>query len=164
MGNYYPGGIKPVDACILEDFDRAAPLGTGSGKLGGNYAPVFKYAAEAKAAGYPITLHLDSKTRTYIDEFSTSNFVALLDDPSTGKKTFVVPESSSILKSVTTKSLIELSKSFGWTVEMRPVPWLEVAKFSEVAACGTAAVITVHLTSSLLTIAHQKHYKWKREA
>jgi branched-chain amino acid aminotransferase len=104
----------------------AAPLGTGSGKLGGNYAPVFKYSAEAKHAGYPITLHLDSKTRTYIDEFSTSNFVALLKDSSSQRTTFVVPVSSSILKSVTTKSLIELSKSFGWTVEMRAVPWSEV--------------------------------------
>jgi branched-chain amino acid aminotransferase len=85
---------------------------------------VFKFSGEAKKAGYPITLHLDSKTRTHIDEFSTSNFVALLDDA--GKMTFVVPESSSILKSVTTKSLIELSKSFGWSVEMRPVPWPEV--------------------------------------
>ena len=121
----------------------AAPLGTGSAKLGGNYAPVFKHSAEAKHKGYAITLHLDSKTRTYIDEFSTSNFVALLKEPSIQQTTFVVPESSSILKSVTTKSLIELSKSFGWRVEMRAVPWPEVAKFSEVAACGTAAVITV---------------------
>jgi branched-chain amino acid aminotransferase len=101
-------------------------LGTGTGKLGGNYAPVFKYAAEAKHAGYAITLHLDSKTRTYIDEFSTSNFVALVEDPSTHQTAIVVPESSSILKSVTTKSLIELSKSFGWKVEMRAVPWSEV--------------------------------------
>lgn len=116
-------------------------MGTGSGKLGGNYAPVFKYSSEAKAAGYPITLHLDSKTRTHIDEFSTSNFVALSKD--SNGTSFVVPESSSILKSVTTKSLIELAKSFGWKVEMRSVPWPEVAKFSEVAACGTAAVITV---------------------
>jgi branched-chain amino acid aminotransferase len=104
----------------------AAPLGTGSAKLGGNYAPVFKFSAEAKQAGYPITLHLDSKTRTHIDEFSTSNFVALLKDASSQKQTFVVPASSSILKSVTTKSLIELSKSFGWGVEMRAVPWPEV--------------------------------------
>jgi hypothetical protein len=25
VGNYYPGGIKPVDAIILEDFDRGSP-------------------------------------------------------------------------------------------------------------------------------------------
>lgn len=130
----------------------AAPLGTGSAKLGGNYAPVFKYMSEAKHSGYTITLHLDSKTRTYIDEFSTSNFVAIQSDPATQRPTFVVPESSSILKSVTTKSLIELSKSFGWNVEKRPVPWTEVASFSEVAACGTAAVITVLSPSDVVNV------------
>ena len=81
---------------------------------------------QARQSGYPITLHLDSKTRTHIDEFSTSNFVALVNDPSSQKTVFVIPESVSILKSVTTMSLIELSKSFGWTVEIRPVPWEEV--------------------------------------
>lgn len=55
----------------------AAPLGTGSAKLGGNYAPTFGPMKKAMELGYPITLHLDSKTHTYVDEFSTSNFVAL---------------------------------------------------------------------------------------
>ena len=27
VGNYYPGGIKPVDALILEDFDRGIQPG-----------------------------------------------------------------------------------------------------------------------------------------
>ena len=103
----------------------------------------------AKHAGYQITLHLDSKSRTMIDEFSTSNFVAIQKDESTQRTTFIVPESASILKSVTTNSLIELSKSFGWTVEIRPVPFTEVANYSEVAACGTAAVITVCSLPSL---------------
>lgn len=172
VGNYYTGGIKPVDSVILDDFDRcnsvavasliiAAPLGTGNAKVGGNYAPVFRHSAKAKHAGYPITLHLDSGTRTHIDEFSTSNFVALRRNPSTQRLTFVTPESPSILKSVTTKSLIELSKSFGWDVEVRPVPWSEVADFEEVAACGTAAVITVrNPLSPLLISAHKEHYKW----
>jgi branched-chain amino acid aminotransferase len=35
-------GVHPVDALILEDFDRAAPNGTGSAKVGGNYAPVLR--------------------------------------------------------------------------------------------------------------------------
>jgi branched-chain amino acid aminotransferase len=118
-------------------------LGTGSAKVGGNYAPVFGPSIAAKHAGYPITLHLDPRTRTYIDEFSTSNFVATKVDPSTKKTTFVVPDSVSILKSVTTKSLVELCHDFGWAVERRPVPWTEVGSFSEIAACGTAAVITV---------------------
>lgn len=45
--------------------------------MGGNYAPTFGPMKKAKLSGYDLTLHLDSKTHTYIDEFSTSNFVAL---------------------------------------------------------------------------------------
>lgn len=137
---YSASGAKPIDALIVEDFDRAAPAGTGSAKLGGNYAPVFQHAAKARAAGYAITLHLDSKTRTHVDEFSTSNFLALKgvgDDI-----TLVVPESTSILKSVTTKSVVELAKSFGWKVESRPVPVDEISEFSEIMSAGTAAVIS----------------------
>lgn len=137
---YSASGAKPIDALIVEDFDRAAPAGTGSAKLGGNYAPVFQHAAKARQAGYPITLHLDSKTRTHIDEFSTSNFLGLKE--AGGKTMLVVPESSSILKSVTTKSVIELARSFGWTVEKRAVPLAEVSEFSEIMSVGTAAVIS----------------------
>lgn len=137
---YSASGAKPIDALIVEDFDRAAPAGTGSAKLGGNYAPVFAHATKAKAAGYAITLHLDSKTRSHVDEFSTSNFLAL---KGTGDSTtLVVPESTSILKSVTTKSVIELAKSFGWKVEKRPVPVEEISEFSEIMSAGTAAVIS----------------------
>jgi branched-chain amino acid aminotransferase len=137
---YSASGVKPIDALIVEDFDRAAPAGTGSAKLGGNYAPVFQHAAKAKAQGFAITLHLDSKTRTHIDEFSTSNFLALRG---TGDKTtLVVPESTSILKSVTTKCVIQLAKSFGWQVECRPVHMDELSSFSEIMSAGTAAVIT----------------------
>ena len=37
-GAYYKGGLKPVRAVILDDYDRAAPLGMGDVKVGGNYA------------------------------------------------------------------------------------------------------------------------------
>ena len=30
VGNYYPGGIKPVDALIMEDFDRGCMIGNVS--------------------------------------------------------------------------------------------------------------------------------------
>lgn len=48
------------------------------------------------------------------------------------------------MKSITRISLIEIARKFGWKVEERPVHWQEVedGKFEEVAACGTAAVIT----------------------
>jgi branched-chain amino acid aminotransferase len=38
VGPYFKGGIKPVNMLICRDVDRAAPLGTGIYKIGGNYA------------------------------------------------------------------------------------------------------------------------------
>ncbi|KAG0167943.1 hypothetical protein DFQ30_005447 [Apophysomyces sp. BC1015] len=145
VSSYYKDGIKPVDAWVIEDFDRTAPMGTGSTKLGGNYAPTLGPMKRAKERGYPITLHLDSKTRTYIDEFSTSNFVALTHpDPSTGARTFVTPNSSTVLRSVTRLSLEDIATKLGWTVEERSVKFSEIeeGRFAEIAACGTAAIIT----------------------
>ncbi|KAI8388811.1 branched-chain amino acid aminotransferase [Radiomyces spectabilis] len=144
VGNYYKDGVKPVDAWVIEDFDRTAPNGTGATKVGGNYAPTFGPMKEAKKRGYPITLHLDSKTHTYIDEFSTSNFVALTAPDVNGRRTFVTPDSSTILASVTRLSLEDIAKKLGWQVERRPVKFeeLEQGHFAEVAACGTAAIIT----------------------
>lgn len=62
VGVYH--GSHPVEALILEDFDRAAPYGVGQAKVGGNYAPVLKHAEKARLNGYGITLHLDSKIST----------------------------------------------------------------------------------------------------
>jgi branched-chain amino acid aminotransferase len=50
--------------------------------------------------------------------------------------------SSSILPSITNSSLQVLAKDFGFTVEQRPIAITELAEFSEIGACGTAAVIT----------------------
>ncbi|KDE09309.1 branched-chain amino acid aminotransferase [Microbotryum lychnidis-dioicae p1A1 Lamole] len=145
---YGTAGLKApaIDAFVLETFDRAAPRGVGHAKLAGNYAPTFRHAAAAKQAGYAITLHLDSATRTQIDEFSTSNFLAIKKRSSSDddKVTLVVPTSESILKSVTTKAIIGIAESFGWTVDRRIVKFSEVIEgaFEEVAACGTAAALT----------------------
>ncbi|KAF3912068.1 hypothetical protein ABW21_db0202506 [Orbilia brochopaga] len=128
-------GTHPIDALILDDFDRAAPQGTGSAKVGGNYAPVFKHAEKAKAQGYGIT--------TYIEEFSTSGFIGMIHaNEETGQKAkVVVPQSSSVISSVTVNSCMDLAKSFGWEVEFRPVHYDELATFNEVVAAGTAAAL-----------------------
>ena len=112
-------GVHPVDALILEEFDRAAPEGVGSAKLGGNYAPVLKWSEKARTDGYGITLHLDSKTRSEIDEFSTSGFIAVKKNGDS--YTLIVPDSKNVIKSVTQESAISLAKGFGWNVERRPV-------------------------------------------
>lgn len=113
-------GVHPVSALILEDFDRAAPEGTGSAKVGGNYAPVLRFSERARNEGYGITLHLDSKTRSEIDEFSTSGFIGVKGTPEEGV-TVVVPDSKNVIKSVTSDSIQEIAKAWGWKVEKRPV-------------------------------------------
>ena len=113
-------GVHPVSALILEDFDRAAPEGTGSAKVGGNYAPVLRFSERARQEGFGITLHLDSKTRSEIDEFSTSGFIGVKGSPD-GECTLVVPDSKNVIKSVTSDSICEIAKSWGWKVEKRAV-------------------------------------------
>ena len=135
--------IPAVDGFVLDTFDRTAPMGTGHTKLGGNYAPVFRPTAEAKKKGYAITLHLDSATRSYIDEFSTSNALAIEHDAASGKTKLVVPVSTSILRSVTKLSVLAIAEKIcGWEVELRAVSFEEVKnkKFAEFLAVGTAAV------------------------
>ncbi|KAI2606657.1 branched-chain amino acid aminotransferase II [Hypoxylon sp. NC1633] len=132
-------GTHPAKALILDDFDRAAPNGTGSGKIGGNYAPVLKWSDKARAEGYGITLHLDSVSHSEIDEFSTSGFIGAIVDGD--DVTLVVPDSKSVIQSVTADSITDIGRSFGWRVEKRPIKYTELHKFSEVMAAGTAAAL-----------------------
>jgi branched-chain amino acid aminotransferase len=137
VGPYYKDGIKPVDAMVSMDFDRAAPHGTGHIKAAGNYAASLLSSKKAKEQHFPIVLFLDPKTHKYVDEFGTSNFLAITKD---GK--YVTSKSDSILPSVTNDSLLTVAADLGMTVERRPVAVEELADFAEVAACGTAVVIT----------------------
>jgi len=137
VGAYYKDGLTPVDALVIDDFDRAAPLGTGCHKVAGNYAASLRPAHLARERGFSISLYLDAKTHTLIDEFGTSNFIGITRD---GR--YVTPDSHSILPSITNDSLMQLARDEGMTVERRPVPVAELADFAEVGACGTAVVIT----------------------
>ncbi|KAF2876333.1 aminotransferase [Massariosphaeria phaeospora] len=132
-------GTKPVSALILEEFDRAAPEGTGSAKIGGNYAPVLRWSEKAHKDGYGITLHLDSKTRTVIDEFSTSAFIGVKKDGDNIK--LVASNSKNVIKSVTGDSILKIAESFGWATEAREIPYAELSTFDEVLAAGTAAAL-----------------------
>ena len=56
--------------------------------------------------------------------------------------TYVTPKSTSILPSITNKSLMQLAEDFGMKVERRQIPEEELETFEEAGACGTAAVIS----------------------
>ncbi|ELR03955.1 hypothetical protein VC83_09011 [Pseudogymnoascus destructans] len=137
VGVYH--GIHPVKALILEDFDRSAPEGTGSAKVGGNYAPVLRHSEKARNEGFGITLHLDSQTRSEIDEFSTSGFIGVRTEGE--KTTIAVPDSKNVIASVTADSVLEIAKSLGYTVEKRSIKYEELSTFTEVIAAGTAAAL-----------------------
>lgn len=104
-----------------------------------------KITEAAKQRGFTVNLFLDPKTDTYVEEFATSNFAALTKADENGKRTYVTPKSKSILLSITNRSLTELAaQHFGWNVERRRIAWTEITAqhFEEIAACGTAVVIT----------------------
>ncbi len=137
MGPYYKDGFFPVKACVQEEFDRAAPRGVGNIKAAGNYAAAMRGDLDGKKKGFPICLYLDAATHLHVDEFGTSNFIAI-----TAEGKYVTPDSPSILGSVTNLSLQAIAQDLGLQVEKRDVPVSELADFAEVGACGTAVVIT----------------------
>jgi branched-chain amino acid aminotransferase len=136
VGPYFKTGFKPTPYAILRTYDRAAPQGTGTIKVGGNYAASLVAGEIAHKKGYSAVLYLDSKEKKYIDECGPANFFGIKNN------TYVTPESNSILPSITNKSLMVLAEEIGLKVERRPVPVEELATFEEAGACGTAAVIS----------------------
>lgn len=135
-GSYYGAHLKSFAAVIPQNYDRAAPLGSGSYKVGANYACTFKPYKIAHEQGYTELLFLNSRTHEYVDEFGSSNFFGIKGD------TYVTPLSDSVLPSITNKTLRQVAEDFGMKVEIRPIPVGELAEFGEAAACGTAVVIT----------------------
>lgn len=136
VGPYFKGGFKANNYVIIRQFDRAAPLGTGTYKVGGNYAASLRANRMAHEAGYACEFYLDAKEKKYIDECGAANFFGIKD----GK--YITPKSTSILPSITNRSLQQLAKDMGLTVECRQIPEEELATFDEAGACGTAAVIS----------------------
>ena len=135
VGSYYGQHRKSSAAVIPGNYDRAAPKGSGSYKIGANYAGTFKPYQIAHNQGYSELLYLNSATRQFVDEFGSSNFFGIK-----GNK-YITPLSDSVLPSITNKTLQEVAADLGMEVEKRPVPVEELAEFEEVGACGTAVVI-----------------------
>lgn len=136
VGPYFKGGFAATPYVITRKYDRAAPLGTGIYKVGGNYAASLLASKEAHEAGYSAEFYLDAKEKKYIDECGAANFFGIKNN------TYVTPLSTSILPSITNKSLMQLAEDMGLKVERRAIPEEELATFEEAGACGTAAVIS----------------------
>lgn len=136
VGPYFKGGFQTTPFIIMREYDRAAPLGTGTYKIGGNYAASLIAGNKAHELGYSAVFYLDAKEKKFIDECGAANFFAIKDN------TYITPKSASILPSITNKSLMVLAEDLGLKVERRPIPVEELESFEEAGACGTAAVIS----------------------
>ena len=136
VGPYFKGGFSANPYVIIRDYDRAAPLGMGTFKVGGNYAASMRANAIAHSKGYASEFYLDSKEKKYVDECGAANFFGIKNN------TYITPKSTSILPSITNKSLMQIAEDLGIKVEHRPVPEEELESFEEAGACGTAAVIS----------------------
>ena len=137
VGPYFKGGVKPLTIRVC-DYDRAAPRGTGHIKAGLNYAMSLYAIVDAHNQGFDENMYLDSATRTKVEETGGANFLFVTKD---GK--VVTPKSSTILPSITRRSLLHVAKEYlGLEVEEREVFFDEVKDFAEAGLCGTAAVIS----------------------
>ena len=136
VGPYFKGGFSTNPYVIIRQYDRSAPLGTGVYKVGGNYAASLRANKIAHDMGYSCEFYLDAKEKKYIDECGAANFFGIKNN------TYVTPLSTSILPSITNKSLMTLAEEMGLTVERRQIPEEELDTFEEAGACGTAAVIS----------------------
>ena len=137
VGPYFKGGVKPLTIRV-SDFDRAAPNGTGHVKAGLNYAMSLHAIVDAHNQGYDENMYLDAATHTYVEETGGANFIFVTKD-----NKVVTPKSSSILNSITRRSLMYVAEHYlGLVAEERKIAFEEVKDFAECGLCGTAAVIS----------------------
>lgn len=139
VGPYYKESGLAVISLAVSDMDRAAPNGTGNFKAGANYAGGLLATQTAQQRGANEALYLDSTEHRYIDEAGSANIIISMKDGS-----FITPSSKAILSSITRRSLMDIAnKELNMKTNARPIDLrAEISEFNEVAACGTAAVLS----------------------
>lgn len=146
-GNYFAGGVAPVNVWLSRDFVRAAPGGTGAAKVAGNYGASLLAQKEAISHQCEQVVWLDAVERRYVEELGGMNLFFALKDGD--KTTLVTPQlGDTVLAGVTRSCILQLARDRGIEVEERKVAlqeWLDgltSGRVIESFACGTAAVIT----------------------
>jgi branched-chain amino acid aminotransferase len=140
VGAYYS---EPVNVKIEEFYTRASVGGVGRAKVAGNYGAALAPARIGQKNGYHQLLWTDGKTHEYIEESGTMNIVLVID----GKVISPSEESDTILRGVTKRSVLDLAKHWGYTVEERKVSVQEIVEankngtLTEAFGAGTAATI-----------------------
>ena len=140
VGTYYSGEINVL---VSEKFSRAASGGVGYAKAAGNYAAAFYPTQLAQKEGYQQIIWTDASTHEYLEESGTMNVFFRIDDT-----LITAPTTDTILDGITRKSVIQIAKDAGISVEVRPVKVTEVieahkaGRLKEIFGAGTAVVIS----------------------
>lgn len=140
VSSYY--SENKVRVKIADHFSRAPQGGTGYAKAAGNYAGQFYPTQLAIDQGYQQVVWTDAASHDYIEEAGTMNLFFRINDT-----LLTAPISDSILDGVTRKSVIDIAKSEGLDMEVRPIRVDEIIAASknnslkEIFGAGTAVVI-----------------------
>lgn len=139
VGPYYKEAGMAVISLAVSEIDRAAPRGTGAFKVGANYAGGLLATKLAQELGANEAMYLDAAENRYIDEAGSANILVVMSNGS-----LVTPKSDAILPSITRRSIMEFARDqLGMKTEERPIDLrAELPNFVEMAACGTAAVLS----------------------
>ena len=139
VGPYYKEAGLAVISLAVSGMDRAAPNGTGSFKVGANYAGGLMATRKAQELGANEALYLDSAEGRFIDEAGSANIIIVLKDG-----TLITPSSRAILPSITRRSIMDIARiELGMDTQERPIELrTEIDQFEEMGACGTAAVLS----------------------
>jgi branched-chain amino acid aminotransferase len=136
---YYKGDVRVV---IASEFSRAANGGVGYAKAAGNYAASFYPNNLAIQEGYQQIIWTDAASHEYLEEAGTMNIFARIGDT-----LLTAPHNDRILNGVTRRSVIQMAKDQGITIEERRVSVKELNEaavngtLKEIFGSGTAAVI-----------------------
>lgn len=141
VGPYFS---NPLKIYVEEQFVRAAPGGVGYAKTAGNYAASLYPAKLAREKGFDQILWMDANEHKYVQECGAMNVFFVLD----GKLITPGLEAGTILDGITRKSIVQLAKSLGKTVEEREISIDELVEgykkglLTEAFGAGTAVVVS----------------------
>lgn len=138
--SYYTGG--EINVLVAEQYSRAASGGVGFAKAAGNYAAQFYPTSEALKNGFQQIIWTDADSHEYMEEAGTMNIFFKINET-----LVTAPTNDRILDGITRKSIIDLARHRGISVEERPVRVEEIKEahrkgiLKEVFGTGTAVVV-----------------------
>lgn len=133
-----------VSIWVESEFHRAGPGGTGSAKVGGNYAASMLPQIRAAERGFDQVCYLDAREEKYIEELGGMNVFVVMSDGSVRTPSL----SGAILEGSTRGAIIRLLEDAGVDIREEMIALTDLVagirsgQVAEIFACGTAAVVT----------------------